>query len=122
MIKGFAGLAGPYDFEPDEPDLQDMFGPPESYPQMQVTTFIDGDEAPMFLQYGGQDETVHIRNLNLLRDKINAKGGRVETKIYPELDHIGIVGAFSWVLKSKSTVVEDMAMFFRKTTEGENHE
>ena len=122
VIKGFAGLAGPYDFEPEEPDLQDMFGPPENYPQMQVTTFIDGNEAPMFLQYGGQDDTVHIRNLNLLRDKINAEGGQVETRIYPELDHVGIVGAFSWVLKSKSSVVADMIAFFNEIREGNANE
>ena len=40
-IHDFAGLAGPYAFTPDEPDLEDMFGPPQNYPIMQVTTFID---------------------------------------------------------------------------------
>ena len=27
VINAFVGLAGPYDFEPEEPDLKDMFGP-----------------------------------------------------------------------------------------------
>lgn len=28
VMRGFIGLAGPYAFTPDEPDLEDMFGPP----------------------------------------------------------------------------------------------
>ncbi|MDH5336887.1 MAG: alpha/beta hydrolase, partial [Nitrospira sp.] len=42
-IHDFSGLAGPYAFTPDEPDLEDMFSPPQNYPNMQVTTF---NEAP----------------------------------------------------------------------------
>lgn len=39
-IYDFVGLAGPYAFTPDEPDLEDMFGPPEKYPSMQVITLL----------------------------------------------------------------------------------
>ena len=48
IIASFAGLAGPYAFTPDEPDLVDMFGPPWRYPAMQATTFITGREPPIF--------------------------------------------------------------------------
>jgi len=47
IIYDFAGLAGPYAIIPDEPDLEDMFGQPQKYPSMQVTTFIDGTQSPM---------------------------------------------------------------------------
>src|SRR5262249_25592652 len=70
VIRGFAGLAGPYAFTPSEPDLEDMFGPPERYPAMQVTTFIDGTQPPMLLLYGGSDTTVRRYNLDRLEARI----------------------------------------------------
>jgi acetyl esterase/lipase len=112
VIKGFAGLAGPYAFTPDEPDLMDIFGPPDRYPQMQVTTFVEGREPPMLLLYGQEDRSVKPSNHERLAQRIRDKGGRVEVLTYPELGHIGIVGTFS-ELGPTSSVVEDMSKFFR---------
>lgn len=112
IITAFAGLAGPYDFIPEDDDLKDMFGPPENYSNMQVPSFIDGNQPPMLLLHGADDTTVIQRNLNRLRDKIGQKGGAVETKIYPGIDHKEIVGALSWVWHDKAPVGDDMIAFF----------
>jgi hypothetical protein len=48
-IKAFVGIAGPYNFIPDDKDLEDMFAPKENYPNMQVSTYIDGKQPPMLL-------------------------------------------------------------------------
>ncbi|WP_432698358.1 alpha/beta hydrolase [Marinobacterium sp. YM272] len=114
VIRAFAGLAGPYDFEPDAADLKDMFGPPENYPQMQVTTFIDGDEPPMLLLWGDSDTTVWRRNLDLLAQQIRERGGRVETQIYPGMDHVGIVASLTWFYQNRRSVLEDMLAFFNR--------
>lgn len=112
-IKAFAGLAGPYAFTPDEPDLQDMFGPPANYPNMQVTTFIDGKEPPMLLLYGDADTAVKPFNLERLAARIKGKGGRVETRIYPGVSHTSIIGALSWLGKNQAPVTTDMVNFFK---------
>jgi acetyl esterase/lipase len=117
IIKSFAGLAGPYDFIPEDADLKDMFGPPENYPQMQVPTFVDGKQPPMMLLHGQEDKTVILRNLRRLEQKIEDKGGIVETKIYPGIDHKDIIGALSWVYDQKAPVRDDMARFFEKHRE-----
>lgn len=114
IVSAFAGLAGPYDFIPEDPDLQDMFGPPENYKNMQVPTFVDGKQPPMFLLHGADDKDVILRNLNRLRDKIAEKGGVVETKIYDGIDHKEIVGALSWVWDDKAPVADDMGAFFKQ--------
>ena len=114
IIKAFAGLAGPYDFVPDAPDLEDMFGPPENYHKMRVTTFVDGKEPPMLLLWGEKDTAVWKRNLKLLKEKIKEKKGVVETKIYPDLNHVDIIAAFTWFLKQKSSVLDDVDAFFKK--------
>ncbi len=118
IIAAFAGLAGPYDFIPEDPDLKDMFGPPENYRNMQVPTFIDGKQPPMLLLHGADDKDVILRNLNRLRDKIEDKGGVVETKIYDGIDHKEIVGALSWVWDDKAPVADDMDVFFKRYRSG----
>ena len=75
VIHDFAGLAGPYAFTPDEPDLIAMFGPPERFDRMQVPTFITGHEPPMLLQYGLADTDVGAFNHQRLASAITAKGG-----------------------------------------------
>jgi acetyl esterase/lipase len=112
VIRGFAGLAGPYAFTPDEPDLQDMFGPPERYPAMQVTTFIDGNQPPMLLLYGDADTAVMRYNLDRLESRIHEKGGVVKSIIYPGVDHTWIVGALSWINFRGPPVIGDITAFF----------
>ena len=46
-IAGVIGLSGPYDFLPlRETDVQDMFGPPEKYPDSQPVNFVRADAPP----------------------------------------------------------------------------
>jgi acetyl esterase/lipase len=111
-IKAFAGLAGPYAFIPEEKDLQDIFGPPERYDLMQVPTFIDGKQPKMLLLQGREDKVVGLFNLEKLEKAIRQKGGVVQTKIYPGLDHVGIVGALSWVYRNKANVADEVTEFF----------
>ena len=114
IISAFAGLAGPYDFVPDAEDLKDIFGPPSNYPQMTVTTFIEGSEPPMLLLWGAKDEAVWERNIKLLSEKIEKENGSVETKIYPNLDHVGIISSLTWFMRNKAPVLNDVTTFFEK--------
>ncbi|MBN2866991.1 MAG: alpha/beta hydrolase [Thiotrichales bacterium] len=114
IIKGFAGLSGPYDFVPQAEDLKKIFAPPENYPQMQVTTFIDGSEPPMLLLWGDADTEVWRRNLDLLTQKIQQTGGVVETKIYPGVGHVGILANQAWFVPGQATALEDLSTFFNK--------
>lgn len=111
-IVDFAGLAGPYAFTPDEPDLEDMFGPPSNYPNMQVTTFIDGTQPPMLLLYGNRDTSVKLANLERLQQRITARGGCVRSRIYHGADHTDLIGALSWWKPRDIPVVQDMTTFF----------
>lgn len=114
IITAFAGLAGPYDFVPEAEDLKDIFGPPEKYPEMTVTTFIDGKEPSMFLLWGAKDNAVWERNIILLREQIKRKKGQVETKIYPNLDHVDIISSLTWFMRSKAPILNDVTEFFDK--------
>ncbi len=107
VIKDFVGLAGPYAFIPHEDDLKDMFGPPSNYPQMQATTFVDGRQPPMLLLWGDKDQYVGKFNMDKLSERIKAKGGCVETKVYSDTDHIWLLGDLSWIGNNKRGVLKN---------------
>lgn len=117
-IVDFTGLAGPYAFTPDEPDLEDMFGPSSNYPNMQTTTFIDGNQPPMLLLYGDRDRAVKSHNLEKLQQRIRAHGGCVQSRVYHEADHTDLIGALSWWNPRDIPVVQDMATFFEGCRQG----
>jgi acetyl esterase/lipase len=112
VIRGFAGLAGPYSFTPDAPDLKDIFGPPERYAMMQATTFIDGSQPPMLLLYGDADTVVKRINLDRLGARIRERGGSVKSIVYPGVNHIWILGALSWLNFRGPPVLADTLTFF----------
>lgn len=112
-IKAFAGLAGPYNFIPEEADLKDMFGPPEKYPTMQVSTYIDGNQPPMLLLWGEKDTLVGKFNTDKVKEAAFSRGGCVKTTIYPDIDHVWIIGALSWAGKDKAPILDEMDRFFK---------
>jgi acetyl esterase/lipase len=111
-IRAFVGLAGPYAFIPEDEDLKDMFGPPQNYPQMQVPTHIDGDEPPMLLLHGEKDELVGRFNYEKLAEAIKVKGGMVETRLYPNVGHMGIIASFARSAETEPRVARDATRFF----------
>ncbi len=83
-IAGLIGLSGPYDFLPLlEPDVQDMFGPPERYPDSQPINFVRPDAPPMLLVHGLKDESVAPKNSRNLATALSARGVAVTLKLYP---------------------------------------
>ena len=110
--RGFIGLAGPYDFLPFTKLYQkEVFAPEETYAQSQPINYVDGTEAPLLLLYGYDDETVKPRNIINLAEKIQQLGGRVETRYYDEIDHVGILGSLSIPLRNRRQVMTDIISF-----------
>jgi acetyl esterase/lipase len=101
-IRAFVGQAGPYnflDFLETDARTQKAMGPRENWARAQPVNWVDGKQPPMFLQHGLKDTVVNIKNPDWLSSIIKEKGGEVEVKYYPEVDHPGIVGAISRVAR-----------------------
>jgi acetyl esterase/lipase len=112
IIKGFAGLSGPYAFVPEAEDLKDMFGPPERYPLMRAPNYIDGHQPPMLLIHGLEDTKVVLENAEKLKRAIDEKGGEVSLVTYEDLNHVETVGSLMWFWRYKSDIKEQMINFF----------
>ncbi len=94
-IAGMIGLSGPYDFLPLEEEIYRKTFPEAVRAASQPIAFVDGDEPPMLLLAGDADQTVRPANTTRLAAAIEAKGGSVETKIYPGIRHIDTLAALA---------------------------
>lgn len=119
VVKGFVGLAGPYDFVPlDAPASVAAFGhlsPQEQRRSQPINRIAKGTYAPpAFLATGADDTTVRPRNTERLAEVLRENGHPVETKIYPDLGHAGLVLALSRPLRSKAPALDDIVAFLRR--------
>jgi dipeptidyl aminopeptidase/acylaminoacyl peptidase len=111
-IAGMIGLSGPYDFLPlEDADLQDMFGPPERYPDSQPIHFARSGAPPMLLVHGLADRTVRPRNSINLAAALQARGVAVRLKTYPGVDHADTVAALSVPARRRASTLAEVAAF-----------
>jgi acetyl esterase/lipase len=114
-IAGVIGLSGPYDFLPlKEADVQDMFGPPENYPQSQPINFVHSGAPPMLLIHGENDDTVRPKNSINFAASLRAVGAPVTLKLYPKLVHADTVAALSLPARGRAPTLADVAVFLRQ--------
>ena len=112
MLRGMIGLAGPYDFLPiEDPTLRDVFAPPEKYQDSQPILFTSGDNPPVLLLHGEDDEIVWVKNTRNLAEQIKKAGGPIETVIYPKMSHRMILASLAKPLRGQTDVLQHIAEF-----------
>jgi acetyl esterase/lipase len=116
-IRGAVGLAGPYNFYPFDVDAtRNAFGQAPDPQLTQPVHFARADAPPLLLLWGERDTTVGPQNLSGLERAMRAVGGPVETKIYPRVDHVGIMLAISRPFRGRAPVLADVTAFVRRVT------
>ncbi|MGI4950590.1 MAG: alpha/beta hydrolase [Janthinobacterium lividum] len=114
-LAGVVALAGPFDFLPiTQDDLKPVFAPVQDGPLSQPITYADGTNPPMLLLAGTADTTVQPRNTTSLTRRITERGGPVESKLYPDLGHIGILTAFTPLFAGRAPVEDDVWGFVQR--------
>jgi acetyl esterase/lipase len=112
QIVGMIGLSGAYDFLPlREADVQDMFGPPQNYPDSQPINFVRSDAPPMLLVHGLDDATVSPRNSRNLAAALRDRGVPVTLKLYSKVSHADTVAALSLLARGRAPTLADIAAF-----------
>lgn len=112
LVRGVAGLAGPYDFYPfDVPASEAAFGRWPRPAETQPINFVRADAPALFLATGDRDETVLPRHSIALAERQRSLGAEATLKVYPGLDHTDIVLALSRPLRGKAPVLNDAADF-----------
>ncbi|MBI3438154.1 MAG: alpha/beta hydrolase [Proteobacteria bacterium] len=117
-IRGFVGLAGPYNFLPfDVASTRSAFGQAPEPRETQPINFARADGPPLLLLWGDRDTTVGRRNIAGMEQAAHAAGERVETKIYPRVDHVCIMLALSVPFRGNASVLRDVTDFARRVTD-----
>lgn len=116
-LRGFIGLAGPYDFLPFKDEyLKDVFGPESRYPLSQPVNFVTDNAVPALLIHGEPDDVVWLKNSKSLAAKLRAHGDRVVERYYPEMTHTGVLKAFSVYFRGRQPVLGEIDSFIRETS------
>lgn len=112
QIRGVISLAGPHSFYPSRTaSIAAVFAHLEDETVARPIVYVDGNEAPLLLLHGGDDDTVFLYNTYDLEAAVNQAGGRLAKTIYPDLGHIGILMALSRPFRSLAPVLDDTAAF-----------
>lgn len=113
-IKGMLGIAGPYDFLPFlDDDIKAIFSkvkPEDSQP----VTFVKEGRPPMLLATGDEDTTVIPRNTYRFADTLRRYHNSVETHVYHDVGHIGIMLSLARGFRTKTPLLDDMDRFIAK--------
>jgi acetyl esterase/lipase len=90
-VHGFIGLAGPYDFEPDEPDIEAALTGEGPAALAMPTRYVHGGEPPALLLIGDEDRRVARYNQERMAAALRAHGDTVEARVLPGYGHPGIL-------------------------------
>lgn len=113
-LPGGIGIAGPYDFLPlTSRRLREIFGGDRR--ETQPIEYARAPLPPLLLLHGTADTTVKPFNSERLAAAWRKAGGRAELKLYPEVDHIDIVGSFSELLRQRAPSLDDTISFIDRT-------
>jgi len=92
-VRGFVGLAGPYDFGAQEVDPPDIFaGTPHV---LAAPAPLGPATPPMLLLHGAADTTVRPQHSSDLAARARAAGVPARHVAYPGMSHVGIVAALA---------------------------
>lgn len=116
-VRGFAGLAGPYDFLPlDDASTIAAFGAWPRAAETQPISHAAPGAPPILLVHGEGDTRVKPRNSRKLAGLLRAAGSQVRLKVYPDLGHVGVLTALAKPFRRRAPVLADVAQFAREVT------
>lgn len=114
-LRGMIGLAGAYDFMPiTAPDLRDLFGPVDRFRYSQPVFYVDGQNPPLLLIHGRNDEVLWVSNTEKLAARVAKAGGAVETVLYDSLSHSMIIGSLASYLRGRADVLDNVEEFINR--------
>ena len=115
-VRGFAGLAGPYDFLPLDAITRPAFGVVPDLRATQPVNFTSADDPPAFLMVAGKDTLVGPHNTERLAHLLKQAGVTAVTRTYSEIGHAGMVTALARPLRGRAPVLDDLVAFARSVT------
>lgn len=116
-VKGFVGLAGPYDFLPfDVAASREAFGVWPDPRETQPVTWAGAGDPPALLLVGDEDTIVRPANSIALAAKLRAAGVAARVIHYRKVGHVGILVSVARPFRGKAPVLADIVTFAETVT------
>ena len=122
-LRGWIGLAGPYDFIPIEnPDVRPVFHFPNTPPASQPINHVHGGAPPALLIAANKDKLVNpARNTGGLAARLRTQGVAVQEVYYDKVSHATLVASIAAPLRLLAPTLDAVESFIasdggRKTT------
>ena len=117
QLRGFIGLAGPYDFLPLDTDAsRHSFGEASDLRATQPIHFARPDAPPMLLLTGDADKTVRPRNSMALARAMTEAGRPMQADVLPGLSHTRIIMLMAKPFASNRAVLDKVLPFLAQVT------
>ncbi|QEI05518.1 alpha/beta hydrolase [Pigmentiphaga aceris] len=118
MLRGWIGLAGPYDFTPiTGEDIKPAFLAPNTPPDSQPINHVGEARVPALLLAGGDDKTVDpVRNTRQLAEKLRAVGVPVQTDTFDGIGHAMMIGSFARPLRFRAPVLDRVVAYVEQAS------
>lgn len=118
-VKGWIGLAGPYDFAINSAVTRAAFGHLPDVGDSQPINHAGVGDPPALLVTGDRDDLVQPRNSDVLAARLQAAGILIERRRHP-IGHVGLVTAIARPLRGRAPVLAEMTAFARRVTVDES--
>jgi len=112
-LRGWIGLAGPYDFIPIEnKDTRPVFFFPDTPPESQPINHVTASAPPALLIASNNDDLVNpVRNTGGLAKRLRAAGVPVTEIYFDRTSHTTLIAAMSRPLRGLAPVLETVERF-----------
>ncbi len=114
-LRGWIGMAGPYDFMPIEnPTTRPVFHFPNTPAASQPINHVSKDSPRALLIAANKDKLVNpVRNTGGLAGKLRANGVFVKEAYYDGVNHVTLVGSLAAPLRALSPALDDIDAFIK---------
>lgn len=123
ILRGWIGLAGPYDFIPIEnPDVKPVFFFPDTPPESQPINHVTRTAPPALLIASHDDKIVNpVRNTGGLAKKLRSAGVDVTELYFDRTSHATLIAAMAWPLRGLAPVLDNVERFVKSEPARENY-
>jgi acetyl esterase/lipase len=116
-VRGFIGLAGPYDFLPFTGAVTEAaFAGAGDEAATQPVNYASASSPPALLATGDKDTVVRPLNSDAMAKALTAHGVAVTRVRYPGVGHVGIITAMAKPLRGHASVLDDSIRFADQVT------
>ncbi len=112
-LRGWIGLAGPYDFLPIvNPTTRPVFHHPNTPPNSQPINHVNKASPPALLIAASEDKLVNpARNTGGLANKLRANGVQVQELYFDSVNHVTLVASMAAPLRAMAPTLDSVASF-----------